>query len=137
MPTEAIAAIGLYLIGIGQLWAALIIWLSEDCYMREQDWMQLCAEDVTADGHYVALLLGNQERGQQAKTGGNQGVIVDQGWLSRILIALKNDISGRKQMFPLGVSKFRRLWWQAVDALNLVGGALPTVFDTAGLRRRP
>ena len=71
------------------------------------------------------LLLGNQERGQQAKTGGNQGVIVDATWLSRILIALKSNISGREQMFPLEVTKFRRLWWQAVEHLQLAGVGPP------------
>ena len=125
VPTEAIACIALFLIGAGQLWAALIVWLSEDCYMREQDWMQLCAEDVAADGHHVALLLGNQERGQQAKTGGNQGVIVDAGWLARILVALKMSINGHEQMFPLEVSRYRRLWWQAVEALRLDGVGPP------------
>ena len=40
-------------------------------------------------------------------------------------IALKSNISGREQMFPLEVTKFRRLWWQAVGHLQLAGVGPP------------
>ena len=50
--TGTIAAAALRMIQRGDLYAAVAVWLSEDAYLREQDWIQLVKGDVCWDREY-------------------------------------------------------------------------------------
>ena len=49
----------------------------------------LRSSDIFDDGTQVALHLGVLERGEGVKTGHNQGVIVERGFVGDLLVAMK------------------------------------------------
>ena len=72
---ESVACVALRLFERGFLHEGIIVLLSYDCFLREQDWESLRRDDVASDDTLqTALLFGVRERGERSKTGSNQGV---------------------------------------------------------------
>ena len=94
-----------------------------DGYMREQDWIQLRAEDVQVDWRkdacVVALLFGRRHRGESVKTGQEQGVKLESSLLSRLLAERVKDMEPEERIFNLTADVFRREWRQAAVALGM------------------
>ncbi len=119
MWSGTIAAVALRMIQRGALHAAIAVWLSEDCYLREQDWLQLVKGDVFWDrDNGCALALGVRERGERSKTGSNQGVLVDRVYVSDMLRALADTLQDGEPFFPISAIEYRRSWWSAVQDIN-------------------
>ena len=77
---ETVGAIALMFFRRGLILEAIIVLVSFDCFLREQDWEGLLAGDCAQSNGKLALLFGVRERGQKVKTGSNQGVIVQDPW---------------------------------------------------------
>ena len=118
---ESVALIALHLIKSGNPLAATIVLLSYDGFSREQDWQMLRGCDVAFDGKRVALMYGVKSRGETSKTGQGQGLIVACPAVAAVLQAM-SAAAGDQSVFPMAVSTFRRLWWEAVRVLGLRAG---------------
>eukprot|EP00969_Alexandrium_andersonii_P142085 6281324-Alexandrium_andersonii.AAC.1 len=57
--------------------AAAVVLVATDCYLRGAEWDMLQVRDVIDGPSGLALLIGNPERGDSAKTGVRQGVRPD------------------------------------------------------------
>ena len=126
IPLCAIFLIALRLIELGFAAAALAVLLSEDGYLREDDWENLPIKDIMAvrldktSPPEVGLLLGSSERGGTTKTGPDQGVIVQTPllqWWVYYLLQIKDPA---ERLIDLSSAAFRRLWWRALDDLGLL-----------------
>jgi hypothetical protein len=113
------------LLELGCASAALAVLLSEDGYLREDDWEHLLIRDVTtlrlqrSSTPEVGLLLGSSERGGTTKTGPDQGVTVETPllrWWVFYLVKLKDP---EERLINLTSAEFRKLWWRALDDLGL------------------
>ena len=100
LASESIAAIAIEMALAGALLPALALSLSEDCYLREQDWHQLTREDVFHEDGRVSMILGVRDRGLKVKTGSNQGVTLDCAYIADVLIALVASLEYGDAVFP-------------------------------------
>ena len=117
---EAIGTIVLDLCMRGEVYPAVVVLLSVDCFLREQDWEGLLRRDVATDSHgQVALLFGVRERGQKVKTGSNQGVLVRWPITRALLQVLLRPLEPDARIFPLSQAGFRAAWWRALRSLEL------------------
>jgi len=91
---EAWAAIIVAFMRAGDEECGLITALTFDCLFRGQDWSRLQLSDVSImfgvdDQIIVALRLGPRVRGESTKTGSDQGVIIERGWIASWLVAFR------------------------------------------------
>ena len=112
LSSKTIGAIVLKMIQNGHTFSALAVMLSEDAYLREQDWSQMCMEDVYGDQNRVAIVLGVRERGEKARTGSNQGVLLDRAYLGDMILAMKEHLEVGEPFFPISTVEYRRHWWR-------------------------
>ena len=119
LASTTIAAVALDMTRRGHLLEALALWLSEDCYLREQDWHQLLGSDVFTDGATTAIVMGVRERGQKVKTGSNQGVSLDRAFVADALNAVVASIGPGESVFPFDPVQYRRVWWDTLRRLGL------------------
>ena len=103
---------------------ALVIVLSLDAYLREQDWEMLRCEDVYVelrgkDVPSVALLFGRRHRGESVKTGQDQGVCVEDEFVARAIAGLVEGRPRDENIFGFSSSHFRKVWAKALEALDL------------------
>ena len=120
MAKETVGAIAEHLLAKGRFMLAVIVLLSFDCFLREQDWEGLRCRDVAREpSGRMALLFGVRERGEKAKTGSNQGVVVDDEWVADLLQAMMHNLSQDERIFPMSAASFRREWWTALKDLDL------------------
>ena len=150
VPQEAAYLLAEWLRESGFMLEALLVELALDCYLRSSDWEKLRAADVHDDGVSTALILGSAERGEKAKTGPNQGVVIDSAVLRRDLMTWVRSLKADQHVFPFSGAHFRSLWIQAKNALAVQwlgpphdlrhGGASRDVEaktrDLEGIRRR-
>ena len=120
LASESIAAIAIEMTLTGALMPALALLLSEDCYLREQDWHQFTREDVSGEDGRVCMILGVRDRGLKVKTGSNQGVTLDRAYIADILMALVASLEYGDPVFPFDPIQYRKEWWQALEALGLL-----------------
>ena len=87
IPDESLACIEAQLRAEGEEEAADVVVLSVDCYLRGQDWQNLKSEDVVEDevDDETVLFLGRAHRGESAKTGREQGVRIDWGYVRDLI----------------------------------------------------
>ena len=114
-----IAAIAMWMTEKGWLLEALALLLSEDCYLREQDWHQLTKRDLFATHDQVSIVMGVRERGQKVKTGSNQGVTIDRAYVGDALLSAAAHLAPDDHVFPFDPVQYRRRWWAALNALGL------------------
>ena len=91
--------------------------LSQDGYLREQDWEQLRTEDVQDTGDVMALLFGRAERGERSKTGQGQGLLVDYPGTREMLRARLSQVSPGDKIFKISQRTYRQLWHAASTSL--------------------
>ena len=103
-----------------------MMWTSLDTYCRQQDMAQLRAVDVTEvrpsqerPWTTVALQFGVSARGERAKSGTDQGVIVDWDEVARRLLEKKGKLKPLDKMFPMAQQQFHKWWYAAGQALGL------------------
>ena len=120
MAKETVAVIFLKLLAGGWFLEAIVVILSFDCFLREQDWEMLIKSDVAIDNTgRTALLFGVRERGQKVKTGTNHGVIVEHDLARRLLHAALEGLDQADRVFPFSAQSFRKVWWAALRDLSL------------------
>ena len=117
---EAVGPIVCELCKRGELYPAVVVLLSVDCFLREQDWEGLLKRDIATDSYgQVALLFGVRERGQKVKTGSNQGVLVRWPITRGLLRVLLQHLEPDARVIPMSQGGFRAAWWRALKALDL------------------
>ncbi len=119
MARTTIAAIAWDMLHSGFFWEAFAVLLSDDCYLREQDWYLLRAKHIQVDGHNLSLIMGDSSMGEKVKTGSNQGVVVDSAWLADMLVAIKNELDPDEKVFPITPLIYRRVWHNTTKRLGL------------------
>lgn len=55
--------------------------------------LQLHAADLVSDGKNATVTLGAAERGQNVKTGTNQGVVISRGWVADLALACAANVT--------------------------------------------
>lgn len=113
MSAEAVAVLALELARAGHPIAAIVVLLSDDCYLRGQDWRALRVSDVAVSDDEVSLLFGVRERGEKAKTGSNQGVVIEAEYLKFVLASVVSRLAPKDFVFVLERTRFRRLYTEA------------------------
>lgn len=119
------------MISRGKLLEALVVLLSYDAYLREQDWEGLRGEDIKTSRQKgelrVALELGPRKHGEKRKTGSDQGVEIEDEWVKGVLEKLDSgEVDPEDPVFPFDQAHFRREWGKSEERLkitNLVGPA--------------
>ena len=96
-----------------------IILLSQDGYLREQDWESLQAQDVQQAGQVTALLFGRAERGERSKTGHGQGLLVDYPATRHMLAERLRGKKPTDKIFGLSQQSYRKWWYLASEALGI------------------
>ena len=114
-----IACIALWMIRHGKLYESILVLLSFDCCLREQDWSLLRTEDIHFDGVGASLALGVRARGETVKTGSDQGVVLRFGFVMALLQAAVDVAADGDLVFPLTPATFRKRWWEALASLGL------------------
>jgi integrase len=104
--------------------AADAIPIAADCYLREQDIVNLRIEDVvfTSDALSCALLLGRSKRGESVKTGRDQGVIPDEPYSIEILRRRVANQPPSAKVFPITHAQYGEWWRKAAAALKVSPG---------------
>ena len=97
----------------------LLVRLIFDCYLRSSDWEKLRKEDIYRSGETVAIILGVSERGEKAKTGPNQGVIVDCPLIAEALWSKAQALQPGAVLFSTSPEAFRQQWTRAKAATGL------------------
>ena len=117
---ETVGILALAMIISGKLIPAMVVLLSFDCFLREQDWQGLVARDCARDPNgNIALLFGVRERGEKVKTGSNQGVVIKDRTTAKLMHALLDSLQSDDMVFPMTATAFRRQWWQILKAMGL------------------
>ena len=116
---------------------ALVVLLSLDCYLREQDWEQLRGEDIfvhhrTDAPPEVALMFGRRHRGEAVKTGQEQGVKVADEFVARCMAALHEAVRDDELVFGFSSGHFREVWKKALQALDLAWVGPPRTLRHSG-----
>ena len=101
--------------------------LAYDCYLREQDWLQLRAEDVHVSmrdskdpfSRKVAILLGRRHRGESVKTGQEQGVAVDDPVVAALIAHRVSGLRPDDKVFDTSAVKAGRVWREILADHNL------------------
>ena len=96
---------------LGEHEAADALLCAADCWFRWQDIERLLCEDlvIAADGG-VSVLLGVRKRGEETKTGPDQGVIPDFARVKDILRRKKRDRKPGDRVFAVSKRRFTALW---------------------------
>ena len=98
-----------------------------DAYLREQDWLQLRAEDLHFVWHddklEAALLLGRRHRGESVKTGQEQGVTIDDPLIALLLWARAKSLASHEKVFHTNETRAGRAWRHVLHehGLDFVG----------------
>ena len=98
-----------------------------DCFLREQDLFALRAEDIAESNGEVALRLGVPERGESAKTGRHQGVVVDRPHVARLLLDRKSKCLPHEKVFKSNQDRYRQKLHDAEKRLGFTIGPAHSV----------
>ena len=101
MPEDIVFLVAVSLIGNGFVVVGVWVLLQYDVYGREQDMEQLATDDASFDGTRLALLLGVAARGESAKTGIYQGVIVRMGLVIDLVLGLVDHLGPGVRMLQV------------------------------------
>lgn len=118
----------------GQAECALVVAVCVDAYLRLMDFDALLCSDVAASAaqdergtvasERVGLQLGVAERGEEAKTGVDQSVIIERDWVAALLWEHVRDRPPHQRAFFVSRSAFEYQWYRTLRRLDLgfVGG---------------
>ena len=101
--------------------AFLVLAFCVDTYARGQDWESLRVEDIFIAGKQVAARFGARHRGESAKTGFEQGVVISRGWVAKLIAERWRSMSskGTKRFFAISRKEFDVAWADALSSLGL------------------
>ena len=116
---EIVFAIAADMFAEGELIEGVWVLVQYDAYAREQDLDQLQTSDVSYDSVKVALVFGVSDRGESVKTGSNQGVILFRGFISDLLLALKQHVKVGK-VFRKSQAQIRKAWHRVLQKLRIL-----------------
>ena len=97
---------------------AVAIWFLYDVYAREQDLDGLRGEDISGRGDSCAVRFGVAARGERSKTGPDQGAVVDDPVLSRILNEAKRRLGPSEKVFPFSPAYLRGHWARILEKIG-------------------
>lgn len=110
----------------GDVFEALAVLFSYDTFARSSDWMtvnlgdlKVAAPEAHEKAPRVTVTFGASDRGLSAKTGPNQKVTIDDEWLRRILVGVKESSPGDVPLFPFEATHFRKVWGRHLAKLQL------------------
>jgi len=110
------------------LQAALLVAVAVDTYLRHgQERFGLRVSDVVAatiaGAESVSLLLGSRDRGERAKTGFDQGVVVSRPWVAALLLRWRAQrraqVGEAGLLWSISAGEFAELWHDVIDSLQL------------------
>ena len=119
MCSEAVYLVARELIRQDEIYAAIWVILQFDICGREQDVECLFPADIVQSGGEYALVFGVSARGETVKTGRDQGAVIEQPWVGRLVMALAERTPVGARIFPLTQEGFRRRWAAALTSLGL------------------
>ena len=119
MCSEAVYLVARELIRQDEIYAAIWVILQFDICGREQDVECLFPADIVHSGGEYALVFGVSARGETVKTGRDQGAVIEQPWVGRLVMALAERTPVGARIFPLTQEGFRRRWAAALTSLGL------------------
>lgn len=102
----------------GWLEDAIRVGAAYDGYLRLQDTRQLLEEDVVIAGGAVAATFGVSERGEEVKTGANQGIVWNRGAVGTMMATLKRQRRQGEKVFSNSDDLHRRRWGKTQVALG-------------------
>ena len=115
--------------------AFLVLAFAVDTYARGMDWDQLRPQDVSIAGGKVAVTFGVRERGEEAKTGTDQGVVIRREWVAKLMVAQAAKLARRgspQRFFDITRDDFNDAWAEALSALGLLVVGPPHAMRHAG-----
>ena len=118
VPWEVITVVVRELVKEGRYEEGVAIWFLYDVYAREQDLDGLRGEDIAGRGDSCAVRFGVAARGERSKTGPDQGAVVDDPVLSRILIEAKRRLSPHEKVFPFSPAYLRGHWARVLEKIG-------------------
>ncbi|CAK0835831.1 unnamed protein product [Prorocentrum cordatum] len=151
LPEEAIYAIAIYMIEQGLYVEAVWTLTQYDVYGREQDMEMLKIADVVWDGQCRALAFGVSSRGEEVKTGTNQGAVMRRSVVANPVLGLRDFRTGKDEKL-FGIDQIRRASleqvrrrgrWKAISsvqrysktfALTQFRARMPEVVPESGMR---
>jgi len=111
--------------------------LAVDCYLREQDMVNLRFDDVSFAKGAAVLRLGRSSRGESSKTGRDQGVMIDSDEIRDMLMKRKEEAEAHhgadyrtRKVFGISADQYRKQWWWAVARVGLPVGPPHTARHT-------
>ena len=102
-----------------------------DTLAREADGENIITDDISlhdpsgSHAPAVAIVLGAGDRSLSAKTGADQGVVVDDPFVATTIAAFVARTAQRVKLFPIGQTEFRREWWIAFDNVGIKSRCSP------------
>ena len=108
------------------LWPHVVVTLlSYDTFAREADWESVIANDVAVHQRggsgqlVVAMVLGAGARGLSAKTGADQGVVVEDALVASIVADMVAVAEPMAKLIPIAQTEFRREWWTSLANIGV------------------
>jgi hypothetical protein len=98
-----------------------IIPVQTDGYMREQDIFNMRGVDVIFDTNTCIVQFGVASRGESAKTGRDQGIIMDEPYSVAILRRRLVNLSQQAKVFPVSHVDYLKWWRAAATAIGCPG----------------
>ena len=103
----------------GKVVAACVAFFTFDTFCREQDWAALRVENLAFDGVDLAVVFGDRRKGEEVKTGSNQGLNVGSPTTTALVRGLADGCEPGDVVFPMSVSEYRRQWMISMMRLGL------------------
>jgi integrase len=125
-PVTCVIAVSMWL--RGYLREGIVTLLAFDCYLRINEALSLCREDV-ALGEDPRLGAGRPDRLylrlSATKTGDNQGVEVLNTDVKKLVLLVIDCIKPRTRLFPFSDAHYRRIFHLVCDDLKLASDYVP------------
>jgi hypothetical protein len=110
IPEEIIMVMIMHAIWQGELWVALSLACQFDMLWREQDIEQVRTSDVHEAGGQISFTLGDPERGEEVKTGVDQGTVVDNEWVKVMIRVAVQLLPFDALMFQFPIPYLRKVY---------------------------
>lgn len=92
----------------GEIWEALGYWMIWDAFFRGQDLFQMLYQDFLVASGSAGVTLGDPARGEQVKTGTDQGVVFEDPGLVKIVKHIAPFGAPGEKVFKVKSETFRR-----------------------------
>lgn len=91
----------------GHIWVSLALTDHFGMGWREQDLEQLLGEDILDSRDNVGFVFGVPARGEQAKSGVDQGAVCRRPWVARMNRVAKQLVPAKEKVFKLSMNFYR------------------------------